>query len=507
MLRMGADLKDEKTSTVAIRVDSSKQIGSGHLMRCLTLAERLRKEGADVHFISRDLAGNLHSLVTQHGFELHILPYHDPYPNLTGYAEWLTVEQELDAQETIAILHTIQPVNRLVVDSYALDIAWEQKIRPLVQEIFVIDDLANRQHDCDILLDQNFYRAMEQRYDGLVPPHCKLLLGPRHALLREEFYAAWEKSAARDGVLRRVLVFYGGSDLTGETEKAIRALLQMRLSSVDVDVVVGGSNARRAQIEALCTAHDFLHYHCQVSNMAELMTNADLCLGAGGTTTWERCFLGLPAIVTAIAENQIEICQECAAAGYIIYLGRWSEVTMKDVMRVLRRTQNVDVLMQMQKKCKLDVRGEDLYLRPVEITDARLLYEWRNDKAARENSLHSEDLIYEEHVRWLRHVLGTPAARYFYILMSGTVPLGQIRLSIEEEKALISYSIDAKYRARGYGRMILQCTEARLREQGVRLTLVGYVKKDNIASRKAFVSLHYREYAENELLVYEKKIE
>ncbi len=344
---------------VAIRVDSSEQIGSGHLMRCLTLAERLRKKSAEVHFISRDLAGSLHRLVEEHGFPLHLLPQHEEDTNLTGYAAWLTVPQAVDAEETGEILSRMQPVNRLVVDSYALDAVWEQRLRPLVREIFVIDDLANRPHECDILLDQNFYREMWHRYDGLVPPTCKLLLGPSHALLREEFYEAREHLRERDGILCRILVFYGGSDATRETEKAIRALVQLQLPSIAVDVVVGGSNPCRASIEELCAAHDFLYYHCQVSNMAELMAHADLCLGAGGTTTWERCFLGLPAIVTAVAENQIQVCEDCAEAGYICYLGRWDEVTEADLAKAVQKCIMPQALREVQRSCRLDVNDDE----------------------------------------------------------------------------------------------------------------------------------------------------
>lgn len=359
MLRVGTDRMGVMNSVVAIRVDSSEQIGSGHLMRCLTLAERLRKDGGEVHFISRDLAGSLHRLVEEHGFPLHLLPQHEQNPNLTGYAAWLTVPQVVDAEETGEILSRMQPVSRLIVDSYALDAVWEKRLRPLVREIFVIDDLADRPHDCDVLLDQNYYREMRHRYDGLVPPSCKLLLGPSHALLREEFYEAREHLRERDGILRRILVFYGGSDATGETEKAIRALVQLQLSSVAVDVVVGGSNPRRASIESLCAAYDFLHYHCQVSNMAELIAHADLCLGAGGTTTWERCFLGLPAIVTAVAENQIQICEDCAEAGYIRYLGRWDEVTVGDIAATVQRCIMPQTLREMQRSCRLDVNDCD----------------------------------------------------------------------------------------------------------------------------------------------------
>lgn len=341
--------------SVVIRVDSSALIGSGHLMRCLTLAERMRNDGKNVCFICRDLAGNLCKIVEDKGFTLHLLPAHPPDDMLKGYAAWLTVPQAVDAAETAVILRQIQLVDCLVVDSYALDVEWEQKLRPLVHEIFVIDDLANRKHDADVLLDQNFYREMDCRYNGLVPTACKLLLGPAHALLREEFYVARENLRTRDGVLRRILVFYGGSDRTRETEKAIHALVRLHLSSVAVDVVVGGSNARDKEIEALCASHDFLHCHIQVSNMAQLMENADLCLGAGGTTTWERCFLGLPAIVTAIAENQFEICRDCAEAGLIYYLGKWDEVTEKDMATAIQKCIMPQVLQEMQRSCRLDL--------------------------------------------------------------------------------------------------------------------------------------------------------
>lgn len=147
-----------------------------------------------------------------------------------------------------------------------------------------------------------------------------------------------------------------------------------------------------------------------------------------------------------------------------------------------------------------------LYLRPVELSDAMQLFQWRNEKATRANSLHGEELVYEDHVRWLKSVLGTAKAQYFFILMTGVVPIGQIRLSVENHMALISYSIDVTHRGCGYGRMILQMAEDKLREQRVHLTLIGYVKEENIASQRAFASLHYRESCENDLLRYEKNV-
>lgn len=335
---------------VAIRVDSSTAIGSGHLMRCLTLADRMRKEkNAEVHFVSRDLEGNLYGKIREKGFFLHVLPRYPLNESLTGYAAWLTVSQNVDAAETKAVLQEIGKVNRLVVDNYALDITWERDMRPFTDDIFVIDDLANRKHDCDILLEQGFRFNQESRYLGLVPAHCKLLLGPAHALLREEFYEVKAQARKRMGTIGNILVFYGGSDLTGETEKAIYALERIALSNVQVHVVVGSSNRRKEIIRVLCERQGFFYYE-QVDNMAEMMNEADLMLGAGGGTALERCFLKLPSIVTATAENQREGCECCAQLGLSEYLGFYDEVSVDLIVEKLRSMGKKE-LMNMAENC------------------------------------------------------------------------------------------------------------------------------------------------------------
>lgn len=331
---------------VFIRADASSLIGSGHVMRCLTLAHRLKKEkNAKVVFVMRVLPGNLIGVVEKQGFGgLKLLPANQKY-SLSGYGFWLTVPMDVDAQQTIEVLqhylqdHGCDVVDRLIVDSYALDEQWELMLRPYCREIMVIDDLANRRHDCDILLDQNFYLNKYVRYAGLVPEHCKMLLGPEHALLREEFYEAKKHLRKRDGNIKNILVFYGGSDLTNETEKAIKALVQLHDEgySFTADVITGVSNSRREKIKNLCSKYYFFHYYCQVSNMAEFMNKADLMLGAGGSTTWERLYMELPALVTAVAENQIQGCEDCSQAGIIEYLGINEDVRVDTILEALHK--------------------------------------------------------------------------------------------------------------------------------------------------------------------------
>lgn len=331
---------------VIIRADASTSIGSGHVMRCLTLAHRLKKEkNAKVVFVMRDLPGNLIEVVEKQGVEVLKLPPANQKYSLSGYGLWLTVPMEVDTQQTIEVLqhylqeHGCDVVDRLIVDSYALDEQWEQALRPYCNEIMVIDDLANRRHDCDILLDQNFYLNKAVRYAGLVPEHCKMLLGPEHALLREEFREAKKHLRKRDGTIKNILVFYGGSDLTNETEKAIKALVQLHDEgySFTADIITGLSNSRRGKIEKICSKYHFLHYYCQVSNMAEFMNKADLMLGAGGSTTWERLYMELPALVTAVAENQIQGCEDCSQTGIIEYLGINEDVRVDTILEALHK--------------------------------------------------------------------------------------------------------------------------------------------------------------------------
>lgn len=309
---------------IAFRTDASVQIGSGHVMRCLTLADELRQRGADLRFVCREHPGNLIDLIAAKGYPVARLPQAETgYIAATedvGHAAWLGVSWEDDAAETIAAISESKP-DWLIVDHYALDHRWEEVLRPHVGKIMVIDDLADRRHDCDVLLDQNLYQEMEIRYDNLVPTVCQKLLGPKYALLRPEFSMARKSLRSRNGEIKRVLVFFGAVDSTNETAKALQAVAGISDRHFAVDVVVGGGNPHKEQIQNLCAAHVGFHYHCQVDNMAALMAAADLAIGAGGATTLERCALGLPSLVIAVAVNQELLCDYLAKRGIIIYLG------------------------------------------------------------------------------------------------------------------------------------------------------------------------------------------
>lgn len=334
---------------IVIRTDSSALIGTGHLMRCLTLAECLRQEGHAVLFVCRNLPGNLSQAVVDRGFTLTSLPAAThPKPMAGQYGAWLAVEPARDAAETLAAIGA-ERVDWLIVDHYGIDARWEKRFRPQAAHILAIDDLANRTHDCDILTEQNYRADAAIRYAGLTPGNCRHLIGPEYALLQPAFARLHRQARVRTE-LRTILVFYGGVDATGETERALEVLEGLRDFNGAIDVVVGEGNARRREIERWCAQMETTRFHCQTSRMAELMTRADLALGAGGVTSWERCCLGLPSIVTAVADNQIDIARAIAERGAGWYAGNHGEVTgerlcalmqqvMADVTRLSRASQ------------------------------------------------------------------------------------------------------------------------------------------------------------------------
>ncbi|AXM89160.1 UDP-2,4-diacetamido-2,4,6-trideoxy-beta-L-altropyranose hydrolase [Anoxybacillus ayderensis] len=344
---------------VVFRVDASFQIGTGHVMRCLTLAEELKKLGHEVIFISRKLKGHLCDLIRQLGYEVYCLPYQNKTRNHcdTKHAQWLETSWEIDAQQTTEIIDThIKRIDWLIVDHYALDRKWESQLKKYSRGMMVIDDLADREHLCDILLDQNYYLNFRNRYKYLVPLDCKLLLGPKYALLRDEFIELRKELRHKeDNNIRNVMVFFGGSDPTNETLRTLYALNELEYREVNIDVVVGVSNPRKDEIKRYCHRFSHVTFHCGVNYMARLMQQADVAICAGGTITWERYCMGLPAILISVAYNQIEICQALTELGIDYYLGTSETVDRSDIINAFYKFQRGDISLQISSTKALEM--------------------------------------------------------------------------------------------------------------------------------------------------------
>lgn len=501
---------------IVFRVDASLQIGTGHFMRCATLAERLRHEGASVSFICRDLPGSLCEYLAARNVETHCLPTkaeasvslaEEGYePDRAPYENWLGVSQEQDASDTHRIINelNLRP-DWLVVDHYALDIAWERELRPYVKKIMVIDDLANRSHDCDLLLDHNLQK--DGRYSGHIPAECCCLIGPRYALLRPQFAAARQHLRARDGRVSRVLVFFGGADAGGETLKALSALAALDRSDLVVDVIIGQTNPHRRDIASACRSLPNTTLHCQVEDMATRMAEADLFLGAGGTSSLERCCVGLPAVVLATAENQISQSQALACAGAQIFVGPAMHVTPDSLSglldHILRLPELVSHISE-QARALVDGRGSGrvadhilnnaIHLRRAEFADCENIYGWRNHPDTRRFSFDARPIDLETHKRWFTALLDDPS-RELLIAENDGQPLGVLRYDVADERALVSIYLLPGLAGQGWGRRILLAGENWLRTRHPALRAIeAEISADNAVSLAAFRAAGYEPY-------------
>jgi UDP-2,4-diacetamido-2,4,6-trideoxy-beta-L-altropyranose hydrolase len=456
---------------VAFRVDASARIGSGHFMRSLALADALRERGGRAYFLCRCLPAALAESLAAGGHDLVQLESPNTKaksPANSIYAEWLGVEQEEDAEQTAAALGG-RNCTWLVVDHYALDYLWERKMRAAGARILCVDDLANRDHDCDLLVDHGFYENPEARYSGRVPGACRTLLGPRYALLRKEFHEARSRAHPRDGVVRRILVSFGGSDAANATGAAVQALEALSLRDVRVDVVIGSEHPQRSAIDVACKRCGF-SIHVQSTRMAELMAAADLAIGAGGGSTWERCCVGLPCLTMSLAKNQEELVRDSARAG-LLYA---PSVAFSDPVGLARHLhallENSPLLTSLSLRCLklVDGRGTQRVLRamgvmnvavrPAILADAGPLFEWRNHASIREVSRTANALDWSGHQSWVASVLAD-SDRVLLIGEVAALPVGVVRFDVSNDTAEVSIYMVPGQEGRGYGTELLMVAE------------------------------------------------
>lgn len=480
------------------RADASVEIGTGHVMRCLTLADILKRKGVEIAFVCRSMSGDMCDFIRKKGFLVFSID--GPEFQSLGLFDW-----RRDVEDTLSILRGLGRIDWLVLDHYGLSRNWEKRVRPFVGKIMVIDDLADRDHDCDLLLDQNLFDDMETRYDALVPDHCCKLLGPKFALLRPEFPEARKVSGQRNGKVERILISFGGADLSNQTVKAIEAMRMLRNPDIALDVVVGASNPHKEQIERMCVETPACFYHCQVSNMAELMSRAKLSIGAGGSTTWERCCLGLPSVIIVVAENQRDLGEKLHSAGVTFNLGWHQEVTTEQIAsKIDRLCCDKKRLSDMSSKAMDLVDGRGLgrvsqfllpariHLRPVKKSDCKLYWQWTNDPVVRRFSSSPGIIDWEEHKRWFSDKMSDTGCYMFVAENEQGISIGQIRFDLGNGIAEVSYSLDAGFRGMGLGselvnqgiKSLMNCLEASI-------TIQSKVKKENLASNMIFSKLGF----------------
>lgn len=411
-----------------IRADASLQIGSGHIMRCLTLAHTLREHGHTVRFISRAHRGHLAPLVGQNGFDTILLPETAPaaVSGSLAHAQWLGTSQAQDFADCAPHLAAFAP-DWVVCDHYALSADWEQRAAAVNgARILAIDDLHDRPHHADLLLDQNLGRIPSD-YTGLLPSSCRILAGTRYALLRPEF-AQWRPVSLANRRNRqssgRVFINLGGVDKDNITLSLLQALAALDTGSLKaVTVVMGAAAPHTAAIEAFAATAPFA---CTVlvnaGNMAQLMAQADWAIGAAGSSAWERCCLGLPTLLLVLADNQRDIAAQLHAAGaaqissaatpselssHLAWFGQAEHLSamsqraaaLCDGSGAARVVRHIEELSQAQPAATL---------RRAQAHDDRLLFAWRNHPDIRRFMRNPQELVWDEHAAWFARQLHHP---------------------------------------------------------------------------------------------------
>ena len=494
---------------VAFRADACERIGGGHVVRCLALGEAVRRRGGRVSFVCGSLTAGAKAAIEAAGHRLLRIA---PLPAAAS-ADWDRAPlpppvQEEDWAATLAALATDRP-SWIVVDHYRLDRQWEGPARTSRFRLAVLDDLANRPHDCDLLVDQTFGRSAAD-YDGLVGGAARRLTGSAYALLRPEFAAARPEALARRrsaGPVRRVLVSLGTTDPGGATAPAVEAALAAA-PDAEVDVVLARGAPSRTRVEALAAASSRVRVHDE-ADMAALGSAADLAVGAAGGSAWERCCLGLPSVILVLAANQRLVAAGLDAIGAARAAASVEEA--KAALAALVAEADARLAMTAAAAPVADglgaervvaemaggaaASGEGVRLRRATADDAERVWLWRNDPGTRAVSQQHAPVPWPDHSAWWARAIAAPERDLFIVEQAGR-PVAMVRFDLTGAGAAeVSINLAPETRGRGLGKEVLAAgCEAVSAARGP-IRLEAAVQAGNHASRRIFEALGFRRSA------------
>lgn len=474
-----------------IRADAGTEIGTGHVMRCLALAQAWQDAGGHVIFLTIEETSPLATRLKSEGMEV---AYLRSKPGSTD-----------DALETAELAGTIG-AQWAVADGYHFGSEYQHRIKNSGARLLQIDDYGHADYYyADIVLNQNvcasqeIYRKRE--------PYTKLLLGTRYTLFRREFlkWRDWKRKIPR--IARRVLVTMGGSDPGNISLKVIDSITMLSHSDLEVKIIAGPSNLHVSGLKQTIYERSVNGERSTVNislfsaphNMPELMAWADVAISAAGSTCWELAFMRLPALLVVVAENQNRVADRLEAAGAAINLGRQGAVSPPEIsralLRLLRDRGEREAMARSGRnlvdgegaarvvKC---LQGGGMELRPASVDDCRLLWNWANDPETREVSFSPESIKWKDHVKWLESKLGDSDCVLLVASNGEGISIGQVRFDVDGGEAIISVSVDKAFRNRGYGNRIIRLACGKVFETARIGSIHAYVKEGNVESAKAF---------------------
>jgi UDP-2,4-diacetamido-2,4,6-trideoxy-beta-L-altropyranose hydrolase len=489
-------------------------------MRCLSLAGELALRGASVSFACASIPDGLAERVEEAGHSLFRIA---PVRELLVEAEnWDTalVSPEAQRQDSAEAMAGAGPVDWIILDHYRLDAAWLDASGPARK--LAVDDLANRPLSCDMLVDQTFGRRSSD-YSALVPADCEVLAGARYAMLRPEFAAARPEALARrrrGGGVERLLISLGSTDIGGITINALESVLAAEVRCA-IDVVLGTGARSLEPVRALAADNPRIRLHVDTADLVSLMLVADLAIGAPGTSSWERCCLGLPAITLILADNQRLVSKMLAEAGAVAAVDSAEQIggavarliddqaaraRMIAAAAAITEGRGVQLVADAMLGAGAEARASPIALRPVESGDSSALWLWRNDPEMRAMAKTPDPIPWTDHERWFAGIVAGGDSRLFMADMAGE-PAAMVRFDRREGGALVSINVDPALRGRGVGKSALIAACERYEAEACLEALVAEIRPANAASVRIFEAAGFERAASRakEFLRFERR--
>jgi len=494
---------------VAFRVDASFQIGTGHVMRCLTLAAALHQAGATCTFFCRSRPGDQRDLITSQGHEVCLLASLSDSGTYAGagatagesgppHGKWLDTSSTQDAQDTLDAMAE-RSWDWLVVDHYGLDAQWERRLRGSCRQLAVLDDLADRDHDCDLLVDPGAEPDLPECYAQRVPREAVLFIGPQYAILRTEFDAARTSLApvARPVQPKQLLVMFGGNDAAGHTMEALLAIASTAPVGTHTHVVVSVINQDRARLAEFCSTRNDFSLHVASSEVARLMACVDLVVASGGGATWERLYLRRPSLLKVVAENQRKPLQYMASLGLFGLYSTRNELEKALVEAFTRGVVSPpDVVRNGVPTITRALLQRLVSMHAIRPLDLRRTFRWLQDPGLRQQFLMRGDAPTRHgHFQYWRRLLADAGQRVYSIYQGGC-HIGNAGLrNIDQatgQAELWLYLGETARRGVGVGRVALQQLEDVTRDQLCCRTAVLHVSRLNLPAYRLYCDAGYQ---------------
>lgn len=475
---------------VLFRVDSSIEIGGGHLSRCLEIAKLLNQRKINVFFLCKELEGNLNEWIKYENFKLFIIR-----------ENYISIEEEIKDIEKL--LKPFSPFKYLIIDNYSIDKVWENAIKKIIPKIVVIDDLANRKHNCDILIDQNYISNHENRYKALVPKETIQLLSSKYAIIKDKIKNNKRLSKPNFKKPSKLFICFGAIDSKGYTLATLRALKKISHKFELISVFTSNKNISLKDI----TYQGSLINNCKIYTdhnlLPDLLSSSDIAIGAGGTMSWERALLGIPSLVFGIADNQTKVLESLIKNGIVIgessskfpdenKIQNWLEVIISNpklLEGLSERSRKIIDGYGCNRICEVLFPSEIKFRYAID-KDSKKIFEWRNLPEIQKISKKQDEIKFYDHQKWFENCMHNPNS-ILLIAEYDLSAIGVIRFDINDKEAEISiYKIPGKKKIFG---LLNKSTSWFFENYPKIKTITANIIPNNVKSCEAFFSAGYKQ--------------